>query len=165
MALPDLALLNIASTHFERAPDSTLRVAIEGDRCGLRVQVLRAFPLKFPEQFIVLRDGDGKELGIIEDLKSVPQPAQGWLREELFKRYFLPQVEAIHDITERFGTSIWDLETDRGRRTVTTSGMNESVFELEANRFLVTDVEGNRYEIKDLSNLDANSRARFLGKL
>jgi hypothetical protein len=165
MALPDIHFLNIESTRFERAPDSTLRVEIDGDRCGIRVQVLRAFPLKFPEQFIVLRDGDNKELGLVEDLKKVPQPAQSWLRDELFKRYFLPQVEAIHDITERFGTSVWDLETDRGRRTVTTSGMNEAVFEVEANRFIITDVEGNRYEIKDLSVLDSNTRARFMGKL
>ncbi len=165
MALPEFEFLNVQTTRFERAPDSTLRVEVAGDRCGMRVQVLRAFPLKFPEQFIVLRDGDNKELGVIEELRHVPQPAQRWLREELFKRYFLPQVEVIHDITERFGTSVWDLQTDRGRRTVTTNAMNEAVFEMEPQRFLITDVEGNRYEIKDLSALDANTRARFMGKI
>lgn len=165
MAIPEFEFLNPATTRFERAPDSTLRVEVEGDRCGLRLQVLRGFPLKFPEQFIVLRDGDNKEIGVLEDLKQVPQPAQGWLREELFRRYFLPQVEIIHDITERFGTTVWDLETDRGRRTVTTNAMNEATFEIEPNRFLITDVEGNRYEVRDLTTLDANSRARFLGKI
>lgn len=165
MAIPDFEFLSPSITRFERAPDGTLRVEVEGDRCGMRVQVLRGFPLKYPEQFIVLRDGDSKEIGVIEDLKSIAQPAQGWLREDLFRRYFLPRVEVIHDISERFGTTVWDLETDRGRRTVTTNAMNEAVHELEPNRFLITDVEGNRYEIKDLSVLDANTRARFLGKL
>jgi hypothetical protein len=165
MPTPDFVFLDPAKTRFERAPDATLRVEIEGDRCGLRVQVLRAFPLKFPETFIALRDGAGKDIGVIEDLKTVPQPALGWLRGELFKRYFLPQVEAIHDITERFGTGIWDLQTDRGRRTITTAAMNEAVYEISPNRFLITDVEGNRYEIKDLSALDAMTRARFVGKV
>ena len=165
MAIPEFEFLDPKKTRFERAPDNTLRVEVEGDRCGMRVQVLRAFPLKFPEQFIVLRDGDNKQVGVLEDLKAIPQPALGWLREDLFRRYFLPQVEAIHDIAERFGTSVWDLETDRGRRTVTTNAMNEAVFEIEPNRYLITDVEGNRYEIKDLAHLDPTSRARFMGKV
>jgi hypothetical protein len=165
MAIPDFEFLDPNKTRFEKAPDNTLRVEVEGDRCGLRVQVLRALPLKFPEQFIVLRDGAGKQIGVIEDLRKISQPALGWLRDELFRRYFLPQVEHIHDIAERFGTSVWDLETDRGRRTVTTAAMNEAVFEIEPNRYLITDVEGNRYEIKDMSALDASSRARFQGKV
>jgi hypothetical protein len=113
----------------------------------------------------VLRDGKNKEIGVVEKLADVPQPARTWLRDELFRRYFLPQVEVIHDITERFGTSVWDLATDRGRRTVTTNAMNEAVHEIEPGRFLITDVEGNRYEIKDLSALDPASRARFAGKV
>jgi hypothetical protein len=38
------------------------------------------------------------------------------------------------------------------------------MFEVEPNRFLLTDIEGNRYEIKNLEELDEASRARFLGK-
>ncbi len=157
--------LDLQKARFERALDGTLRMEILDDRCGIRVQVFRAFPLSQPEDNIVLRDGKDKELGIIEHLREVSEPARSWLREALFQRYFLPEIEEIYDITERFGTSIWDIETDRGRRTVTTRAMNEAVYEVEPGRFLITDVEGNRYELKDVNALDNASRARFTGKV
>jgi hypothetical protein len=157
--------LDLKTTLFERAPDGTLRVIIPHSKCAMCVEPLRAFPLSHPEEHIVLRDGKNKEVGIIEKLKDVPEPAQGWLREQLQRRYFLPQILGIHNITERFGSSVWDLETDRGHHIVTTGQMNEAVHEIEPGRYLLTDVEGNRYELKNLLELDAASRARFQGKI
>ena len=157
--------LDPATTVFETAPDGTLRVTVPGDRCGLRVEVMRAFPLKHPEEQIVLRDGGGEEIGVLRDLKSLPENVREQLREQLRRRYFLPRVLAILDVKERFGSSQWELETDRGRRNVTTRVMHEAIFEIEPGRFLLTDVEENRYEIPDLNALDDDSRARFLGKM
>jgi len=155
--------LDVSRVEFRRAPDGTLRLLL-ADRCGLNVEPYRAFPLSHPEEYIVLRDGAGQELGILRELNQVPEPTRALLRELLHRRYFLPRVLAIHGITERFGSSVWDLQTDRGRCTVTTRQMNEAVFEVETGRYLITDVEGNRYEVKDLAALDADSRARFFGK-
>lgn len=156
--------LDPATTIFETAPDGTLRVVVADDRCGLRVEALRAFPLKYPEEHIVLRDGAGKELGVLRDLQSVSEPVRELLREQLRRRYFLPQIMGIFKVTERFGSSIWDLQTDRGARSVTTRQMNEAVSEIGPGRYLLTDVENNRYEIKDLNALDAESQARFMGQ-
>ncbi|MBV9470622.1 MAG: DUF1854 domain-containing protein, partial [Abitibacteriaceae bacterium] len=47
---------------------------------------------------------------------------------------------------------------------VTTKAMNEAVAETASGRYLITDVEGNRYEVQSLESLDRDSRARFLGK-
>ena len=160
----ELSYLNLKTTRFEQAPDGTLRVIVADDRCAMQVDVHRAFPLSHPEEHIVLRDGKNQEVGVLESLSVVPEPALSWLRAQLHRRYFLPRVSAIFDITEKFGSSVWELDTDRGRRTVTTGAMNESVHEIEPGRYLLTDVEGNRYEIRDLKELDADSRARFLGK-
>lgn len=160
----DFSYLDINQTVFNTAPDGTLRVVIANDRCGMRVETLRAFPLTHPEEHIVLRDGAGKEIGVLRDLKTLGEPAQTLLHEQLKRRYFLPVVTSIRSVTERFGSSVWELETDRGSCSVTTRQMNEAVFEVEPNRFLITDVENNRYEIKNLAALDAASRARFQGK-
>lgn len=159
----DFSYLDIGQTLFETAPDGTLRV-VTTDKCGMRCEALRAFPLTHPEEHIVLRDGAGKEIGVVRDLRELALPAQDLVREQLRRRYFLPVVTAIQAVTERFGSSVWDLETDRGPCSVTTRAMNEAVFEVEPNRFLITDVENNRYEIKNLAALDAPSRARFQGK-
>ncbi|MDQ3814663.1 MAG: DUF1854 domain-containing protein [Armatimonadota bacterium] len=160
----DFPYLDPITTQIEHAPDGTVRVMIPHDRCSLRVEALRAFPLSHPEEHIVLRDGAGKEIGMLRRLADVPEPALSLLREQLRRHYFLPRVLAIHEVTERFGSSVWDLETDRGRCTISTRQMNEAISEVEPGRYLITDVEGNRYEVKDLDALDPISRARFLGK-
>jgi hypothetical protein len=160
----DFSFLDPQTLTLEVAPDGTLRAVVPDDRCGLRVEVLRAFPLKYPDEYIVLRDGAGKELGVLRDLKSLPEQASTRVREELHRRYFLPQITAISSVTERFGSSIWELQTDRGPRSITTRQMNEAVAEAEPGRYIITDVENNRYEIKDLNALDPESRARFYGK-
>jgi hypothetical protein len=157
--------LDPKTTLFEQAPDGTLRVIVPEVKCAIRVEPLRAFPLSHPEEQIVLRDGKNKEVGTLEKLSDVPEPAQSWLREGLHRRYFLPRIIGIRDITERFGSSVWVLETDRGSHTVTTGQMNEAVHEVEPGRYLLTDVEGNRFEIRSLKELDADSRARFQGKI
>jgi len=155
--------LDPAATIFETAPDGTLRVATT-DRCGLRVEAIRAFPLSHPEAHIVLRDGGGKELGVLRNLQALAPATRDLLREQLHRRYFLPKITGIVDVSERFGSSVWELLTDRGSCTITTRQMNEAVFEIEPGRYIITDVEGNRYEIQRLADLDEPSRARFQGK-
>jgi hypothetical protein len=158
--------LDPQTTLIERAPDNTLRVMVPDVRCGLKVEVLRAFPLSHPDENIVLRDGGGAEIGVLRRLADVPQPARGLLEEQLRRRYFLPRITKILDISERFGSAVWEVETDRGPRHVVTEQLHEALHEMEAGRrFLLTDADGNRYEIKDLRELDEESQARFLGKL
>lgn len=160
----DFKYLDLTTTHFTLAPDGTLRVVLDGDRCALRVEARYAFALSHPEEHIVLRDGADKEVGVVRSLDELAEPAQGWLRAQLERRYFLPQITAIHAITERFGSSVWDVDTDRGPALVSTRQMNEALYEIEPGRFLLTDTENTRYEIKDISALDEKSRARFIGK-
>lgn len=160
----DFNFLDPKTTQFQTAPDGTLRVQVEGDRCGLRVEALRAFPLKHPEEYIVLRDGANKEIGILRSLQEWPADVSTLLREQLRRRYFLPQITGINSVTDRFGSSVWEVETDRGPRSLTTRQFNEAMFEVEPKRYLLTDIEGNRYEIKNLDELDEASRSRFLGK-
>lgn len=156
--------LDPARTSFTQAPDGTLRVMLEDEVCGIRVDAMRAFPLTHEREHIVLRDGAERQIGVLRSLEEYPADAREWLAEQLERRYFLPQVLAIHGIVERFGSSVWDLDTDRGRVTVSTRQMHEAVHEVEPGRFLITDVENNRYEIRDMTRLDEKSRNRFLGK-
>ena len=149
---------------FEDAPDGTLRVIVEGDRCALQVQALRAFPLKYSEEYISLRDGGDAEIGVVRALSELPESARDTLRTQLRNRYFMPRITAIYGVFERFGSSQWDVETDRGPRQIATGSMNEAVTEIAPGRYLLTDVEKNRYEIPDLNALDESSRARFSGK-
>lgn len=157
--------LDPAKVRFEVAPDGTLRVIVENDCCAMRVEAMRAFPLSHPSEHIVLRDGGEREFAVVRRLSDLPDEPRALIEAQLRRRYFLPQIKVIHNVTERFGSSIWDVETDRGRREVSMGQINEAISEVEPGRYLLTDVEGNRYEVKNLEDFDPDSRARFLGKM
>jgi len=133
-----------------------------GTSCA--VEAYCAFPLSYPDKYIVLRDPQDNELGIIETLATLKPELHDAIGEHLERRYFLPQILKINKMTERFGSAIWDLETDRGRIVISTRQLNEAVRELGPSRFLVIDVDGNRYEIKELRDLPPESQAHFIGR-
>lgn len=150
--------------HLERAPDGTLRAQLLHNRCGLAVDVLRAFPLSHPYQYIVLRDGGGAELGVIEDLQALEPGDRSLLEGALEGRYFLPRITRILAINERFGSATWEVETDKGAATINTKALHEAITEITHNRFMITDVEENRFEIPDVAEMDIQSQQRFMGK-
>lgn len=128
------------------------------------VEAICAFPLSYPEREIVLQGINKTEWGIIENLATLNPEIRQAILDQLERRYFLPQVTMIHKINERFGSAIWDLETDRGRIVISTRQLNEAVRELGSQRFLIIDIDGNRYEIKELGDLPPESQAHFIGR-
>ncbi len=151
------------SLELSVAPDGTLR-AILPDRCGLNIQVLRAFPLSRDDEYFVVRDGKDKELGTLESTRGLSPEGLALLHQSLDNRYFLPQITKIYSITEKFGTTQWEVETDRGRTGITSKALHEAIIELSPTRYLVRDNEDNRFEIRDVSQLDEESQKRFGGK-
>lgn len=127
------------------------------------VTALRAFPLTHPFQFVVLRREGGEEVGLVAEADELDPDSSRALRAYLEDHYFLPRIVTIHKVTERFGTSVWDLETSSGRIEVTTRPLNEAVQEISSGHYVLTAVDENRYEIPDLGALDPVSQARFLG--
>ena len=159
-----LEFLDLSKLHLEIAPDDTLRAVIEGDRCGRNVQVLRAFPLSSPDEHIVLRDGAGKELGVIERLSAVDEPRRALLQQSLDKHYFLPRILKINSLRERFAAAVWDVETDRGPIKINTANLIDALTEMDSGLYILRDAEGNRYEIRDVERMDEQSRLMFAGK-
>lgn len=159
-----LDFIDLSNLHLEIAPDDTLRVSIKGDRCGRNVQVLRAFPLSAPDQNIVLRDGAGKELGVIERLSDVDEPRRALLQQALNRHYFLPRILKINALKERYGAATWDVETDRGPIVINTTHLIDALTELDNGLYILRDSEGNRYEIRDVEEMDEPSRLMFAGK-
>lgn len=149
----------------ELAPDATLRATIAGLKCSRRVEVLRAFPISGGDRNLVLRDGGGKEIGILEDLSGIEESQRQLLQDSLDGRYFLPRITKINSIFERFGSAVWQVDTDRGPTEITTKALHEAIYEVTPTRFMLRDTGDNRFEIPDLSALDEASRKLFAGKV
>ncbi len=157
----DNMMIDPKRVHFFRGEDGALKMTAEGDRSFLRVRVSRSFPLSDPGHYVGLRDGGDGEIGLIKDLRELPPDQRQLVEEELDKRYFIPVVHRIQDIKEEFGIVTWDVETDRGSKRYIVRGLKDNVYEQGDCRLLVTDVDGNRFEIPDYTLLDVRSRAKL----
>lgn len=139
-----------------------LRVELHDDRSYLKVHAVRAFPLSYPNEFIGLQDAiTGREIGMLRTLRELGNQARQLIQESLNSRYFVPRIFRILEAKREFGTVYWDVETDRGARKFIMRGIRDSIHEIEPGRYLVVDIDGNRFEIPQLEKLDARSQTNW----
>jgi len=155
----ELEYLDPKKIDFSRRGDA-LVLTIEGDRSYLKVRAVRAFPLTEPNEFIGFMDSiSGRDIGVIRSLCELDCPTRKMIKCDLEKRYFIPRILKIDQAKKEFGTVYWDVDTDRGRRQFVMRGIRDSIHEIEPGRYLVIDIDGNRFEVPRLDELDARSQA------
>ena len=149
--------LDAARLTFTRSEVETARLEIQDEACYLRVVVRRLMPLSNPDGYISLAADEDTEIGILVNPSELAPESLKILREELDKRYFTPTIQKIHRVKEQFGIHEWEVETERGRITFSVRGLNQNIKQVPPARLFVTDVRGNRYDIPDYRELDAQS--------
>lgn len=149
--------LDASQLIFSRSQVGTARLEIRNEVCHLRVIVRRLMPLSNPEQYISIAVDDDTEIGILAKPSELAPESQKILNEELDKRYFTPKIQKIHRVKEQFGIHEWEVETERGRVTFSVRGLNQNIKLVPPARLFVTDVLGNRFDIPDYRELDAQS--------
>jgi len=140
-----------------RTGGGALRLTLHGEKSVLRVKCRRCFPYSLPERFISIRDGSDGEIGIVANLQELPKDCRTLIEDDLEMRYYVPQVRKIETIRQRFGGIEWRVDTDRGPKRLITKGIHDTMTEVEVGRYVLTDVDGNRYEIC-IEGLDVGSR-------
>ena len=157
---PGLRYLEPASLLFFRH-GNTLRMTVGDEFSLLRACVVRAFPLSRATSYISVLDGSGKEVGMIRELAELTDESRLLVQEELTRRYVIPVITRIISLRERCETEEWVVETERGPTDFSTRNLHEASSEPSPGRLIIADVEGNRYEIPSIAQLDPASR-RFL---
>ena len=149
--------LDPADLKLTRSEVGTPRLEIRKEACYLRVMVRRLMPLSNPNQYISLAADEDTEIGIVVNPSELDSESQEILQEELDKRYFTPTIRKVYRVKEQFGIHEWEVETERGRVTFSVRGLNQNIKQVPPARLFVTDVRGNRYDIPDYRELDAES--------
>ncbi|HHW46804.1 MAG TPA: DUF1854 domain-containing protein [Clostridiales bacterium] len=141
---------------FKRTPGGFVSLEFEG-KFYSRVSVYRAFPFTNPDSFISIRQPDEKaeEIGIIRSLNELDKETAEIIREQLNIRYFTPEIKKIIDIKDEYGYAYFDVLTDRGACRFTIRMNTSSVIRLSETRILIVDIDGNRFEIPDITKLSA----------
>jgi hypothetical protein len=139
-------------------PKDRLRLTTE-DRSHLTVKPAWAAPLSRPNQFLSLMNGKGEEIVMIPGLDSLDPESRAAVEQELGRRYLTSQVERIISAKSEYGATYWLVQTERGEREFVTQSLQENAQWLGPTHLLLIDVDGNRFEIKDIELLDVKSRA------
>ncbi len=126
-----------------------------------RVFFHRAFPFDTPDEFISVLDKDGKEYGVIRRITDFPENDAALIRHELERKYFMPEIRKIDSLKARFGYTYWEVETDRGHLSFAIHDTFRNIAHVGENRIVISDVDGNRYGITDVSALDRASYRRI----
>lgn len=154
----DIRYLEPAEARFSETPGGFVRLAIGEHETYPRVALYRAFPFTYQDRYISVRDMEGKEIGMIKELRAFDEATVKLIERELERRYFTPIIRRIESIKEEFGYAYWTVETDAGPRRFTVREMQYNVLLLSPEHVLIIDVDGNRYEIPNYERLDAKSR-------
>ncbi len=140
-----------------RTSAGKVRMEIVGDRSVVHVKIARAFPVSDPDHYIGIRDEDDKDIGMVVDPSRLESRTRKIVEEEIHKRYFVPVITRIHSVKEEYGVGHWIVETDRGPREFVVRGMRDSIWEVGESRLIVIDVDNNRYDIPNYTELDYRS--------
>lgn len=153
-----LNFLNAEDLRFHISEGDLLMLSYKGEE-AVRVAVLRMFPFQFEDEYISVRKEDysrldkEREIGIIRHLDDLDATQAQILREELKKRYFVPEIIEVEEAKDEIGHTSWKVVTSAGKREFTVTDMNVNVKKLPDGKIMLTDVYGNRYSISDLSRL------------
>jgi len=110
------------------------------------VTVVRAFPIRAPDEAISVIDHEGHELCWIEHVAALNET----VREAVVSAFATP--------------SVWTVQTNRGKCDFTLKG-EEDIRRVSAQTLIVADAHGVQFLIRDLPSLNASSRKlldRFL---
>lgn len=163
--LVQIADIGAGSTDAEhirllRGPGGELRAEIAEDRCLIRGKAVWAFPLS-QKQYVSILDTKDKEFCLIENPVDLDEESQGILFAALEDYYRVYRIRSVRDYRNEWRTSFWTVETDHGIREFVMRWELDSVLLPSEHEILIIDIDGNRFHIPDLRELDEKSKQFF----
>ncbi|MBR5657986.1 MAG: DUF1854 domain-containing protein [Lachnospiraceae bacterium] len=155
-------LLDDAKVRFIKTEGGFLSLETEEKKYA-RVKVLRLFPFTDPNRYISVRDHNDKdrEIGVIEDLAAMSEETQKLIHEQLDLYYFTPVITKIFSIKDEYGYAYFHVMTDAGECKFAINMGANAVARLSDTRLLITDLDENRFEVRDVSKLTVKEQRRL----
>lgn len=125
-----------------------------------RVQLRRALPFQNPDDYICITDVDKNELGIIEHLSAFSEDQQALANEELRLCYYAPEITDILTVKEKMGHFYFDVKIGADKKSFTVKDPSKNIRTLDKTIF-ITDIDGNRFFITDISAISSKSRRKL----
>ncbi len=123
-----------------------------------RVYLHRAFPFEMQDEYISVLDDDKKEIGMIRSVRDdFSGDAVVLLYDELSKKYYTPVIKSISEMKDNYGFMQVKCDSNVGELSFGVRDIYRSIIKCGGGRVFILDVDGNRYEIPSLDDLDRAS--------
>jgi hypothetical protein len=143
-----------------RDPFCILHVEVGGkDLADLRPR--RVFPISTRSPFISFVNEKGEEVVLLRDPTGLDPESAATLTQALSKVYGFTIIRRVYEISETMGVSLWAVMTDRGFASFEVVDRERHIRLLPNGRYLITDVDGNRFEIPCVYDLDEHSQEQI----
>lgn len=148
--------VNEKSCEFSVNKNGFLAAKVDGKEYR-RVLLSRALPLTQPDKYICITDMEQNELGIIEDISAFSGQQRELIEKELSTRYFCPVITQVQSVKEKMGHFYFEVLIGEYKKTFAVKDVSKSIRQT-GGAIDITDVDGNRYRIEDLSKINTKSR-------
>ena len=123
-----------------------------------RVFLHRAFPHELLWEYISVIGEENKEIGLIYTIDDFGAEDKELLKTEINRKYYSPVISEIQSVKERYGFSYWKVRIDDGRViNFTMQDTFGKIIRIGDDSAILVDVDGNRYTIKSIIELDKKS--------
>lgn len=127
-----------------------------------RVFLHRDFPHEMLWEYISVTGEENKEIGLIYNIEDFDEKTVALLKTEIERKYYAPSISAIHNVKERYGFSYWKVTVKDGRElNFTMQDTFRNIIRIGEDRAMLVDVDGNRYTIDNITELDRKSYRRI----
>ena len=114
---------------------------------AMGIKLVRLLPFADPDHYWGVLDHEGNDLGVIADPSRLPAKSKLVADQMLSERYFMPEAHKVVSVRDDFGTQIWNIETAQGNREYAIRNLKDNLLGLPPHRVILTDADGNRFEI------------------
>lgn len=101
---------------------------------------------------------------MLRSMDDLEPETESIFEEELNRRYFTPQVERIDGLRSEAGMWRFNVQTQRGPAEFYVRNWRDNAHEITPGRWMILSVDGARFEIVKIEDLDAKSQ-RLLDQL
>ena len=140
-----------------------LCVSVDGEE-RQDVRVRRVFPLSGKADYVSFMNRKGKEMAMIADPRELDPDSRGALAQALGRMYYVAGITRVDSIREKMGVGHWKVQTDRGYAQFEVADRS-NIRRLPGGRYVIMDADGSRFEIEDVSLLDARSQALIFSEV
>ena len=128
-----------------------------------RFRAARCFPFTAPEEYISIRKADEKaeEIGMLRRLSDFPPEVAALVKKQLDLRYFTPVITKILSARDEYGYCYFHVQTAKGELQFITRMDSSAFVFLSDARVMLVDIDGNRFEIPDITALSKQEQRKL----